>query len=140
MSIATDVFPDNTRLTGTYSYPNTGNSGCSCISTVDPLNSLITLRNFLYTFKSAITKFYTVENVIVPIDTKITFKGSMTAQTYCLIMWAKLNLGNIFDPENLEHINALIEIHIACNLNWKSNEMLVFQQTYLTRKNRRRIR
>jgi len=100
---------------------------CTCVSSVDPLDALKALREFLSELYTTITRITANTNVNAPLSTFISISGAMKYSLHTRILWTKFNPGVQFNPDNIIHINVLKDIYLSDNRDWHSDTFIVIQ-------------
>lgn len=103
---------------------NTPNN-CKCISSVDPVDALKALRDFLNKLYIAIYEFNMGKNVNAPLVAFMSISGAMKFSLHVRIVWSKLHPGVQFNPDDIIHINSLKDIYLSANRDWHSDAFIV---------------
>jgi hypothetical protein len=98
---------------------------CTCISSVDPLDALKALRDFLNKLYIAIYEFNMSKNVNAPFLTFMSVSGAMKFSLHVRIVWGKIHPGAQFNPDDITHINDLKDIYLSANRDWHSDAFIV---------------
>ena len=98
---------------------------CTCISTVDPLDALRSLRTFLEAFYIALDNFYIRENVNAPLVAKMTVRGAMSFSFHVRILWGKLHPGETFSKTSQTNINQLKDIYLSYGQDWRKDTFIM---------------
>ena len=98
---------------------------CICESTVDPLDALRVFLEFLQTLYKAVENFYVTTNVNSPLVAFMSVTGAMKFGVFVRLTWGKLNPDRKFNPNSLADINALKDIYLSFNRDWRSDNFLV---------------
>lgn len=103
---------------------NTPNN-CTCISSVDPVDALKALRDFLNKLYIAISEFIMTKNVNAPFLAFMSVSGAMKFSLHVRIVWSKRHPGAQFNPDDITHINGLKDIYLSANRDWHSDAFIV---------------
>ena len=104
---------------------------CTCISSVDPVDALKALRDFLNKLYVAILEFNTSKNVNAPLVAFMNITGAMKFSLHVRIVWSKLHPGAQFNPDDIIHINGLKDIYLSANRDWHSDTFIVTKSRLL---------
>ena len=108
-----------------YGYGETLSCDCDCQPTVDPRIALQNLVNILEAFLISLKQYKVGDNMNAPLVSKMGMKGMMSFKLYSRITWTKLNPGKTFDVKSQTDINALKDIYLSYNQDWRTDKMLV---------------
>jgi len=100
---------------------------CICEPTIDPTIALQTLLDFILYFRDTIDNFYVHENINAPFVTSVNIRGMMTFALFARVTWGKLygKSGAVFNPLSLTDINALKDIYLSHNRDWRTDRQLL---------------
>lgn len=125
---STEKTTDSTNLTGE---PVPTQTTCECTSSVNPIDALKSLLEFLIILQKTFVDFYVSTNVNSPLVADMSVGGFMSFRLHSRIVWSKQHPGVKFNPTSITDINALKDIYLSYNVDWQTDDFLVMQTLIL---------
>lgn len=108
-----------------YGYGTTFSCLCDCQPTTNPLIALENLLNILKGFLVSLSNYKTRDNINAPLVTKVGVRGVISFKVYSRILWAQLHPGKVFDITSVTDINAIKDIYLSYNQDWRTDKILM---------------